>query len=315
MNTIKLNKGHMPLVGLGTWKASAGEVYVAVKAAIRIGYRHIDCASVYGNEREVGKAISESIAEGVVKRSDLWITSKLWNNAHGKSNVMPALKQTLADLQLDYLDLYLIHWPVAFKPDVNDATEASHYLSLEEQPLIDTWRGLEEAYQLNLVSNIGVSNFSVKKLSNLLSKAEIKPAVNQVELHVYLQQKELVNFCNSNNIVVTAYSPLGSSDRPDHLKHINDPSVLTDPKLKILAEKNNCSIAQLVLAYSVAKGIVVIPKSTNEARLKQNLEAINVKLNADDIAAMHNMDMNHRFIHGNFFVTEGGPYSLANLWD
>ncbi|MCT4638396.1 MAG: aldo/keto reductase [Bacteroidales bacterium] len=309
------NKSEMPILGLGTWKSAPGEVYNAVKTAVEMGYRHIDCAAIYGNEKEIGKALSELINEGTVKREELWITSKLWNNNHGKDNVIPALKQTLTDLQLDYLDLYLIHWPVAFKHNVVNATKAEDYLSLEEQPIEGTWRGMEEAVKLGLTKNIGVSNFSVKKLKSLMEIAEIKPELNQVELHPYFQQNSLTEYCQSNNIHVMAYSPLGSSDRPVGLKKDDEPVLLEDTNIALIADKRGVSVAQLILAWIVQRGISVIPKSVNSSRLKQNLDAAEIHLSDTEIRDIAALNRNRRYVDAKFWEVPSGPYTTANVWD
>jgi len=315
MQTLKLNGHTMPILGLGTWKSAPGEVYTAVKEAIKIGYRHIDCASIYGNEKEVGNAISESINEGIVTREELWITSKLWNNMHGEDNVVPALQKTLADLQLDYLDLYLIHWPVAQKKLFVGANKAQHFLSLEEQPIADTWKGMEKAVEAGLTKTIGVSNFSVKKLKDLVANSSIKPVINQVELHPYFQQDELVDYCHANNIQVMAYSPLGSSDRPAGLKAADEPILLEDKTIGDLAAAIGASTAQTIIAWDIHRGISVIPKSVNPARLKQNFEAANLQLSSEDMARIKSVNKNRRYVDGKFWEVPDGPYTVANLWD
>ena len=315
MQTLKLNGHTMPILGLGTWKSAPGEVYTAVKEAIKIGYRHIDCASIYGNEKEVGKAISESINEGRVARDELWITSKLWNNMHGEDNVVPALQKTLADLQLDYLDLYLIHWPVAQKKLFVGASKAQHYLSLEEQPIAGTWKGMEKAVEAGLTKTIGVSNFSVKKLKDLVANSSIKPVINQVELHPYFQQDELVDYCHANNIHVMAYSPLGSSDRPAGLKAEDEPILLEDKTIGDLAAAIGASTAQTIIAWDIHRGISVIPKSVNPARLKQNFEAAELQLSTEEMARIKSVNKNRRYVDGKFWEVPDGPYTVANLWD
>ena len=219
MRSVSFASGdHMPLLGLGTWKSDPGQVGSAVREAIRQGYRHIDCASIYGNEREIGAAIGEAIASGEVTREQLWITSKLWCNSHGRDNVEPALRRTLADLGLDWLDLYLIHWPVAIEPAVGFPTSASEVLPPSAERLRATWEGMEAALDAGLTRHIGVSNFSIRKLQDLLQHGRIRPEVNQVELHPLLQQPDLLAFCRADGIHLTAYSPLGSGDRPAQLK-------------------------------------------------------------------------------------------------
>ena len=200
----------MPAIGLGTWRSEKGEVGAAVLSAIKVGYRHFDCSPIYGNEKEIGEAFSMAFREGLVKRQELWITSKLWNDNHAKEHVLPALRQTLADLQLDYLDLYLIHWPVAFRHGVVMPKEENNFLKPEEAPLDKTWKGMEAALAEGLARHIGVSNFSSARLEKLLEVAEHAPEVNQVECHPFLAQKELLEVCKRHGVVLTGYCPLGS---------------------------------------------------------------------------------------------------------
>lgn len=307
------NGDRMPAIGLGTWKSGKGEVGKAVKEAIEAGYRHIDCASTYGNEAEIGQAFSEIFEAGKVKRKDLWITSKLWNNAHRKDEVIPALKKTLSDLKLDYLDLYLIHWPVAFKADVAFPAKDEDYLSLEEVPIIETWNMMVEAKKLGLTRHIGVSNFSIKKLKDLISKSDEIPEMNQVELHPYLQQKELLEFCKSNKIHLTAYSPLGSGDRSKEMKAADEPSLLENEVVMKIANKHNVSPAQVLIKWHIQRGTAVIPKSTNAKRIKENLDSINLKLDRADLEEITSLNYNFRYVTGEFFVTEGNSYE--NIYD
>ncbi len=309
------NNSEMPILGLGTWKSTPGEVYEAVKEAVKIGYRHIDCAAIYGNEKEIGQALSELIDEGVVKREELWITSKLWNDSHGKDNVIPAIKRTLADLQLEYLDLYLIHWPVAQVKGVPHATKAEDFISLDKQPISNTWKGMEQAVKDGLARNIGVCNFSVKKLKDLMEVAEIKPELNQVELHPYYQQNELVEYCQSKSIHVMAFSPLGSSDRPVALIKEDDPVLLEDIQIKALADAKSVSVAQMILAYAIQRGISPIPKSVNPQRLKQNLDAAQIELSSEEMQSMVAINKDRRYFDADFFEVPDGPYTVSSLWD
>lgn len=316
MKTLTFSNNHeMPILGLGTWKSEAGKVYNAVKEALKIGYRHVDCAYIYGNEAEIGQALSEAFQEGILSREELWVTSKLWNNAHHTEDVEPAIKQTLSDLKLDYLDLYLIHWPVMFKKGVHMPQSGADFMSLEELPIIDTWRAMEELVDKGLAKHIGVSNFSKKKIENLLAEARIKPEANQVELHPYLQQKDLVAFCQQNGVHMTAYSPLGSPDRPDRLRTEDDPILLEDPTVQGIAQELGVSVAQVLLSWSIHRGVSVIPKSVTPSRIQQNFDAANLALTSEHLETIAALDRHRRYVAGAFWCPEGSPYTLANLWD
>jgi alcohol dehydrogenase (NADP+) len=315
MHTLSFaNKDQMPILGLGTWKARPEEVGKAVREAIRIGYRHIDCAAIYGNEVEIGEAIAEAIESGEIKRKDLWITSKLWNNAHAAGQVEKALHKSLQDLRLDYLDLYLVHWPVACRAEVNFPTRKEHFLSLEEVPLSETWGGMETCVQKGLTRHIGVANFSIRNLETLINGATINPAMNQVELHPYLQQKELLIYCRQHDIHLTAYSPLGSSDRPAALKIPGEPGLLEDATITGIARERGFSPAQVLIRWSIERVTSVIPKSTNTAHLAENFQAVNLKLNGQDMAELAKLDADFRYVDGTFWTGNGSPYTLEDLW-
>ena len=309
------NGDQMDAIGLGTWKSEPGEVGKAVIEAVKIGYRHIDCAAIYNNEKEIGDALTQLFAEGIVKREDLWITSKLWNNAHKRADVVPALKQTLSDLQLDYLDLYLIHWPVVFKPEEVFPQSGAGYLSLEEVPISETWEGMEETVSSGLARHIGVSNFSSKKIEELLKTAKVQPEMNQVELHPFLQQNELISYCHDHNIFMTAYSPLGSLDRAAQMKKEDEPNLLQNETISAIAEKHGKSSAQVLIAWAAQRGTSVIPKSVNPERLKQNLDSGNVVLSGEDMSAIAQLDAHYRIVDGSFWEKEDNTYTVANLWD
>ncbi len=303
----------MPAIGLGTWKSDKGKVGEAVEIALNEGYRHIDCAATYGNEPEVGEAFKKVFSEGNIEREDVWVTSKLWNDSHRKEHVIPALKQTLKDLQLEYLDLYLMHWPVAFKHGVDFPSKDEDYLSLEEVPIIETWEAMCEAKEQGLVKHIGVSNFSEKKLRDLMKKTNDNPEMNQVELHPFLQQHELVEFCKENNIQLTAFSPLGSGDRSQQMKADNEPSLLKNETINKIAEKHNASPAQILIKWAVIRGTAVIPKSTSKDHIISNLESQKINLDKEDLKKIADIDTEFRYVTGDFFVTPGNPYN--NIYD
>jgi alcohol dehydrogenase (NADP+) len=309
------NGDPMPLLGLGTWKSEPGQVAAAVREAIRLGYRHIDCASVYGNEPEVGQAIRAAIAEGEVSREQLWITSKLWCNALGRDLVEPALRRTLADLQLDWLDLYLIHWPVPIRPGVAFPTSAQDLLPPDDALIRSTWEGMEAVLEAGLTRHIGVSNFSSRKLHDLLDHCRIRPEVNQVERHPLLQQPSLVADCTAEGIHITAYSPLGSHDRPAAIKAADEPVLLENPVIGAIAAERGCTPAQVLLAWHLQRGISTIPKSVTPARLRENLAAAEIELPQADLERIAALDQNTRLVNGSFWLLEGGPWTLLSLWD
>ncbi len=305
-----LSGDSIPAFGLGTWKSAPGEVGSAVKTALEIGYRHIDCAFIYQNEAEVGQAI----ATGGVSRDALWITSKLWNNAHAPEDVLPALKQSLSDLRLDYLDLYLVHWPVRFVRSVIYPESREHYIPWGDE-IQSTWEALEKCVDNGLVKNIGVSNFSIKKMQNIMSFARIMPAVNQVEMHPYLQQGPLKAFCDAHGIFLTAYAPLGSADRPENMHKANEPGLLEHELLQDIAKKHGVTTAQVLISWALTRNTVVIPKSVNTRRLQENLDACSLILPAEDMQAINALDSGYRFIDGHFWTQDWSPYTLESLWD
>jgi len=309
------NGDQMPMIGLGTWKSDPGKVFDAVIEAIKAGYRHIDCAAIYGNEAEVGQALEKVIADQVVKREDLWITSKLWNDSHRKEHVMPALKQTLKDLNLDYLDLYLIHWPVALKHGTSFPKSPDDFISLDEAPLSETWTALEECAKEGLTRHLGVSNFNSEKIEEVKKNANIQPEMNQVELHPLLPQKRLLEYCKNNGIHVTAYSPLGSRDRPESAKKADEPNLFENDTIQEIADKHDCTAPQVLISWAVHRGTAVIPKSTTPEHIRQNFKSINVDLDREDMEKINDIDKEYRYLDGHLWTREGSPYKEEELWE
>lgn len=308
------NGDQLPIIGLGTWKSKPGEVKQAVYWAIEAGYRHIDCAAVYQNESEVGEGIKEAISAGLVKREDLFVTSKLWNNSHKYEDVKPALEQTLSDLGLDYVDLYLVHWPIAFKRGIGFAQNRDEFYTYLDVPLTQTWEGMQAVKKEGLAKHIGVSNFNQEKLRELIQIGGQIPEMNQVEMHPYLPQKPLVQFCKDQGILMTAYSPLGSPDSRNE-SHKNDPVLLKDPVIELIAKKHGVSIGQVLIAWSITRDIAVIPKSVNQERIKENLASKKIKLDQNDLMELDDLGVDFRFINGKIFTGPESPYKISDLFE
>ena len=299
---------HMPKIGLGTLSISATEAKPAINGALSLGYRLIDCAPVYFNEKEIGDAFHEGAT--AVPREDMFITSKLACPFHRPEHVEPALRKTLNDLRVGYIDLFLIHWPVAFKyvdfdpnkrgwenEDIDDSDGGKNIDP--SVSLRDTWAAMEALVDKGLVKYIGVANFPVMLLHDLLSYSRIPPAVNQVEIHPYNQQSKLLAYCKSRGITVQAYSPLGTRG----YKEKDEPDILSDPVLNEIANAHKITVAQLSLQWSLQRGCHVVAKSSNTKHLEENL-LVNYKnefvsgaaqLSSDEMERIASLDRGYRF--------------------
>ncbi|KAH9412190.1 aldo-ketoreductase [Ordospora pajunii] len=286
--TQKLSNGlHIPTIGLGTWGlVDPCVLECSIRNAIELGYRHIDTAHIYGNQKKIGQILNNLFSEGVVERKDLFITSKLWNDSH--DDPMAAIKQTLEDLQLEYVDLYLIHWPVRFEPVADGEVilgQDRFRLGVFDPVLL--WRKMEDLVDAGCTRSIGISNFGIENTKKVLEVCRIKPAVSQFELHPYLKQTGLVEFLHEHGIQIVSYSSLGST--ADCSLKIRD-----DKTIGMIAEKYGCSPSQIILSYLAMQGICVIPKSTSRKHLEENMDLR--ALNQEDMHIIDGIDIIHRYV-------------------
>jgi D-xylose reductase len=304
--SFKIASGdNLPAVGLGLWKVERERAAATIEVAVQCGYRHFDCACDYGNEAEVGEDLQRVLQSGTCRREELWVTSKLWNTYHAAEHVRPAAERSLADLQLDYLDLYLIHFPLAHKfvpfemrypPGwFHNPDAPSPRVELARVPIAETWQAMEELVRGGLVRNIGICNFNTSLLRDLLSYAEILPVVLQVEMHPYLAQEKLLRFCQEQNIVVTAFSPLGPASYLSLGMASPEDSCLEQPVVREAARRHGKTPAQILLRWGVERGTAVIPKTTRPERLRENLDIFDFELSADEMKAIAALDRHRRF--------------------
>ena len=317
---VELSSGaKMPVIGLGTFgsdKYTNDQIAAAVIDAAEVGYRHFDCASVYSNEPEVGQSL-EQIQKDGIKREDLWITSKLWNNHHDEADVIPACEKSLKDLRVDYLDLYLIHWPFPnfHAPKVDVSSRDPHAKPYIHENYMKTWRQMEKLQQRGLVKHIGTSNMTISKLEQLLRDAEIKPAVNEMELHPHFQQPELFEYVRSHGMVPVAYCPIGSPSRPERDRTPDDTVDMEDSVIRYIAEEHEMTPAAVCIAWAVQRGQVPIPFSVKRHQYEDSLEAaIKQPLTADNMREIAKIDKRCRLIKGQVF-TWPEANGWEDLWD
>lgn len=307
----------IPVVGLGTFGSdnySNELIAESVKEAIRLGYRHIDCASVYGNEKEIGQAIAEVIAEGVVTREELWITSKVWNDQH--DDVQGACERSLKDLQLDYVDLYLVHWPFPnfHAKGVSVESRDPNARPYIHEEFMKVWRAMESLKDQGLVRNIGTSNMTRPKMELLLRDCKYQPACTEMELHPHFQQRELFNYYMENNIQVIGFSPIGSPNRPERDRTADDTCPIEDPVIVKIAEAHNIHPAVVCIKWAAQNGQVPIPFSVKPYKFMSNIQCtMEDPLTDEEMAAINATDKNCRFIKGQVFCWEGSDWQ--DLWD
>jgi len=317
---LPLPNGSIPLVGYGCWKVDRANAADLVEKAIRMGYRHIDGACDYGNEKEVGLGIRRAIEGGVCKREELFVTSKLWNTFHSPEHVEAACQRSLDDLGLDYLDLYLIHFPIslAFVPFSERyppewMAPGADGMKFAKVPVSSTWAAMEKLVEDGRVKDIGVSNWSSQGLRDLLSYCKIQPAVLQVEVHPFLQCRRLVDLAKSEGIQVTAFSPLGNG-KSYHMIGYQDVSALKEAAVTDIASKLGVTPAQVVLRWGMQRGYSVIPKSENLARMADNLAVEGFSLSEEEMAAVNSLEKGFRFNDPGHFC----PLAFATqcpIWD
>ena len=303
--SIKVGSTKMPSVGLGLWKIERERVAHVVKQAIQIGYRHLDSAADYGNELEVGHGIKQALDEGLCKRENLWITSKLWNTFHAAEHVEQACDKTLADLGVEYLDLYLIHFPISlqyvpvatrYPPEwIFDPEAQEPEMKIAPVPLSETWRAMEALVAKGKVKQIGVCNYNSALMHDLMAYAKIKPAVLQIESHPYLTQERLLRLAAEYDIAVTTFSPLGSLSYIELDMARQEESLLQQPVVLAAAQRLNRSAAQVLLRWGVQRGTAIIPKTSRVERLAENIALFDFELSSQEMEAISALNCNRRF--------------------
>ena len=260
--SLKLNDGNkMPLLGFGTWEIAKNAAYGAVKTAIEVGYRHIDTAWIYGNEKEVGQAINDLIKNGTIKREDIFLVTKVWNTFHKKEDAIKGVNESLTHLGLKYVDLILVHWP-------------------DTKGNLDVWAGLEQVKTMGWAKSIGVSNFNQQQIENIIKHSKVVPVNNQIPSSPFKNQQKLIEFCQSHNVTVTAYSPLGHGDK----------RLLEHAVVKSIAQKHKKTAAQVLIRYHIERNVIVIPKSTKKERIQENFNVFDFSLTQDDMKQLNSLN-------------------------
>jgi diketogulonate reductase-like aldo/keto reductase len=313
------NKLGIPPIGLGTFgsdKYSGDQIADAVIGAAEVGYRHFDCAAVYANEDKIGEAL-KTVQRNGVSREQLWVTGKLWNDKHAEADVIPAFEKSLSDLKLDYLDLYLVHWPFPnfHAPKVDVSSRDPHAKPYIHENYMKTWRQLEKLVERGLVKNIGTSNMTIPKLQLVLRDAEIKPAVNEMELHPHFQQPELFDFVVQSGIQPIGYSPLGSPSRPERDRTPEDTSDMDDPVILTIAEEHGLTPAAVCIKWAHQRGQIPIPFTVKKHQYEPLFAALaKPPLSDEEMKSIAGIDRQCRLIKGQVFLWEGAE-SWESLWD
>ncbi len=309
----------IPAIGLGTFGSdhvSHSAVAGAVRYAASIGYRHFDCASVYGNEEHIGRVFKQIFTEGL-PRHEAWITSKLWNDKHGEDDVVAACEKSLRDLQVDYLDLYLVHWPFPnhHPPGCDVGSRSPHAVPYIHENYMRTWRKMEELVDRGLVRHIGTSNMTIPKMRLLLRDARIKPVANEMELHPHFQQPEFFRYLIKNGIQPIGFSPIGSPGRPERDRTPQDTSPIEDPAIRQIARRIGVHPAVVCIKWAVQRGQIPIPFSTTPRNILANLCAVaGEPLTEEDMSTIERLDRNCRLIKGQVFLWKENQ-SWEDLWD